>query len=175
MAGLGRGCDYFKSFPGILKIIEFIVLLIALGSVGYFFEKMGSNTSKTDNLKFFLFVIIVAWILVMAFWLNFVSGLYEKMSAINWPLVDAVVFAVWAVLLLISSALMADAVKYYEDSKFCALLEDANTKQQCEHLIVGTIFGFIAMVLFIVDSVIHFLIRNVRSTTTTTTTTITVG
>jgi hypothetical protein len=48
---------------------------------------MGSGTPKTDNLKFFLFVIIVAWILVMAFWLNFVSGLYEKMSAINWPLV----------------------------------------------------------------------------------------
>jgi hypothetical protein len=48
---------------------------------------MGSGTPRTDNLKFFLFVIIVAWILVMAFWLNFVSGLYEKMSAINWPLV----------------------------------------------------------------------------------------
>jgi hypothetical protein len=54
--------------------------------VAYFFEEMGSYTRKTDNLKFFLFVVIVAWILVMAFWLNFVSGLHEKMSAINWPL-----------------------------------------------------------------------------------------
>jgi hypothetical protein len=24
MAGLGKGWDYFKSFPGILKIIEFV-------------------------------------------------------------------------------------------------------------------------------------------------------
>jgi hypothetical protein len=24
MAGLRKGCDYFKSFPGILKIIEFV-------------------------------------------------------------------------------------------------------------------------------------------------------
>jgi hypothetical protein len=24
MAGLGKGCDYFKSLPGILKIIEFV-------------------------------------------------------------------------------------------------------------------------------------------------------
>ena len=175
MAGLGKGCDYFKSLPGILKIIEFIVLLIALGSVGYFFEEMGSATRKTDNLKFFLFVVIVAWILVIAFWLNFVSGLHEKMSAINWPLTHGVVFIVWAVLLLIASALLADAVKYYEDSHFCELLDRVDTKQQCEHLIVGTTFGFIAMVLFIVDAIIHFMMRRVSSTSTTTTTTVTVG
>jgi hypothetical protein len=35
---------------------------------------------------------------------------------------------------------MADAVKYYEeDIKFCGLLERYNTKQRCEHLIVGTV------------------------------------
>jgi hypothetical protein len=27
MAGLGKGCDYFKSLPGLLKIIEFVSLL----------------------------------------------------------------------------------------------------------------------------------------------------
>ena len=49
------------------------------------------------------------------------------------------VFIVWAVLLLIASALLADAVKYYEDSHFCELLDRVDTKQQCEHLIVGTV------------------------------------
>ena len=58
--------------------------------MGYFFEEMRNAIPKEDYIRFFLFVIIVAWILVMAFWLNFVSGLYEKMSAINWSLVVSI-------------------------------------------------------------------------------------
>ena len=48
-------------------------------------------------------------------------------------------FIIWAVLLLISSALLADAVKYYEDHKTCNFFEFFRTKRQCEHLIVGTV------------------------------------
>ena len=49
------------------------------------------------------------------------------------------VFIIWAVLLLIASALLADAMVYYDDTRFCEVLDEIDAKEQCEHVIVGTV------------------------------------
>ena len=60
------------------------VLLIAIGSVGYFLDKLDEDYGKKGNMKFFLFAVVTAWLLVIAFFLTFVSGLHEKLASVNW-------------------------------------------------------------------------------------------
>ena len=49
------------------------------------------------------------------------------------------VFAIWAVLLLIASSLLAVAAKDYEDIGLCSILDAHNKDQRCEHVIVGAV------------------------------------
>ena len=61
-----------------------------MGCVGYFLDKLPTiigGLEKKGNLEFFLAVVIIGWLMVMALFALFVSGLHEKISAINWPLV----------------------------------------------------------------------------------------
>lgn len=173
MAQTGKGLDYLKSIPSILKIIEFVILLIAIGTVGYFLDKFPDiyfdYYGKKGNLQFFMFVVVVSWLIVMALFVLFITGLHEKLTAINWTLVVVIISAVCAVLLLISSSLVADAARSYDKKKFpalisiCKAMDNGNTDAQCGQLIGGAVCGFIAMVLFAVDTAIHVRMFLTRS------------
>ncbi|XP_028392800.1 uncharacterized protein LOC114517316 [Dendronephthya gigantea] len=165
MGQIEKGLNYLKSIPFILKIIEFIVLLIAFALAGHFMNEAVTNFfatfGKKGNIEFFLFATIVGWLIAIVLPILFFIGIQEKVSAIPWTLVVAILSAVWAVLLIIASSLLAAAAKHYEDKEgirgksVCELLDDANEDSQCGQLIGGTILGFIATVLYAVDTIIH--------------------
>ena len=60
--------------------------MIAIGTVGYFLDQSSDDYKKKGNLQFFMFVVVVGWLLVMALFVFFIVGLQEKISAVNWPL-----------------------------------------------------------------------------------------
>ena len=171
MGEIGKGLEYVKSIPFVLKISEIVVLLIAFSLPGHFlneiYDEFLAYYEKKGNIDFFLFVTIVGWLIAIAFLIFFVIGIHEMISALPWTLVVAIVLAVWTILLLISSALLAAAAKHYDDdiktygffvstnTSGCKLLDNANHDAQCWQLIAGAIFGFIATVLHAVDAVIH--------------------
>lgn len=150
------GFQYLKSPAGILKILEFIVLLIAIGAVGYFLKELTGDYKKKEYIEFFLAVAVVAGSLAIFFFVMFISGLIKKLKAIKWPLTVTILFSIVAIVLLVASSLLAHTVKYYDDNSFCKLLEIVDEKAQCKFLTVGTVCGFIAAALLIADAIVHF-------------------
>ncbi|CAB4014053.1 pre-mRNA-splicing factor CWC25 homolog, partial [Paramuricea clavata] len=152
MGQIGKGLDYVKSIPCILKIVEIVVLLIAFALVGHFLNEIPngyfSYFGKKGNLEFFLFATIVGWMISIAFLVIFVIGIHEKISALPWPLVVAIVSAVWTILLLIASALLAAAAKDYDDDiqlisgataiNACKILDNSKADSQCGQIVGGT-------------------------------------
>ena len=169
MGEIGKGLEYVKSIPFVLKISEIIVLLIAFSLAGHFLNEIHDSFfayyGKKGNIDFFLFATIVGWLIAIAFLIFFAIGIHEMISALPWTLVAAIVSAVWTILLLISSALLAAAAKHYDDDikifgvsiniSVCESLDHGNHDAQCWQLIAGAIVGFIATVLHAVDAVIH--------------------
>jgi hypothetical protein len=72
------------------------VLLIALGTLGTFLDKGSQDVlfktnsfdywGKKGRLDFGMFVIVVSWLIVILMVALFVTGLHEKVTVINWPL-----------------------------------------------------------------------------------------
>ncbi len=48
-------------------------------------------------------------------------------------------FVLMGILLLVASAMLAEAYKTYKDDKLCDIWETFNSKAQCKHLIVGVV------------------------------------
>ena len=69
-----------------------VVLVISIGIVGYFLDKTDAviesilSNKKKGNLQFFIAVVVVACIVVVALFSLFITGLHEKVTQINWPL-----------------------------------------------------------------------------------------
>ncbi|KAJ7365071.1 hypothetical protein OS493_007715 [Desmophyllum pertusum] len=135
--------SYIKSIPGILKIVEFFTLMLA-------FSLAGSIRFGTwGEMSFFLFVTITSWLLVIAVFVLFALNLISKINLnIDWNIPVLVFAAVVALLLLISSALLADHAR-----KFSYWYSSISDK-----LSAAAAFGFISMFVFIGDAVVHFLI-----------------
>ena len=51
----------------------------------------------------------------------------------------AIISAVWAVILLVSSALVADTASHYEDKKYCDTFDKLDINPQCRQLIGGAV------------------------------------
>ncbi|XP_028392849.1 uncharacterized protein LOC114517353 [Dendronephthya gigantea] len=170
-----KGLDYVKSIPFVLKITEFVVLLIAFSLAGHFLNTMDSNFfvlyGKKGSIDFFLFVTIVGWLISIVFPILFIFGIQEKFLLENhWTLIVAVVSGVWALLLLTASAVLAMTAKKYDDEdeevrrsgyffftvhSACKLLNKNNSNATCGHLIGGAVFGIIAALLFAGDTIVH--------------------
>ena len=67
-----------------------VVLLVGIGTVGYFLNKAPDGfftlAGKKGYLQFFLAVVVIGWILVVTLFCFFISGLHDRIPAINWPL-----------------------------------------------------------------------------------------
>ena len=168
MAGINEGLQYLKSVPGVLKILEIIFLLVCIAPVGYFLQKASDNHlgdfDRKDNLKFLVGAAATAAVIALLLFLIFLSGLHKKIDALNWARTAAGIFLILAILLLVASSLVADTVRYYksypgfgiQDVNLCQIFEESKREYRCGQLTAGAVFGFIVMVAFIVDSVIHF-------------------
>ncbi|XP_028392019.1 plasmolipin-like [Dendronephthya gigantea] len=164
MGKISKGLAYIQSIPFYLKIAAFIVLLIALGTLGTFLDKIVFGTyGKKERLEFSMFVIVVSWLLVILMAVLFVSGLHEKISVINWPLTAAINMAIWALLLFISACLIADTARQYDKSvtggiSLCDFLDNVDHDAKCGHLIAASIMCFIATIIFGVDAFLNIKI-----------------
>lgn len=144
---IGLSMAYIMSIPGILKIVEFFTLMIAfsLGADISYFGTWG-------RMSFFLFVTITSWIIVIAVFVLFALNIISRINLnIDWNIPVFIFAIVVAVLLLISSSLIADNA---EDLKVLSGLS------WLDKLRAAAAFGFISMFVFIGDAVVHFLKYN---------------
>lgn len=141
---------YIKSIRGILKIVEFILLLLAFAiAVG-----IRRDMEKKGRMEFFLIVTILSWLFVIAWFVLFTFNLHKKINpTINWTITLLIFAAAVALFLLISSALLADDVK-----KFRGYSTSFMAASTLVSLRAAVAFGFIAMFVFIGDFVVEFLI-----------------
>lgn len=150
---------YVVSIPGVLKIVEFILLLLAFSIAA------DISFAYRGRMNFFLFVTITSWLLVIAWFVLFTFNLQTKINlSINWNITLLIFAAVVAFLLLISSALLADDVRKFGDfsaNSIPDLDQDQalarNWNRNLDSLRAGVAFGFIAMFVFIGDAVVEFL------------------
>ncbi|CAH3161268.1 unnamed protein product [Porites lobata] len=134
--------------PGIIKTAEFLLLMIAFSLAADF-----KGSSSWGRMDFFLFATITSWLLVIARLVSccciaFDAILIFKLAidfTICGDLLVMIFDAVVAVFLLISSSLIADDARRWNDihggyrpSGFSA-------------------FGFFSMVAFIIEAVFHFM------------------
>lgn len=149
---------YVVSIPGVLKIVEFILLLLAFSIAA------DISFAYRGRMSFFLFVTITSWLLVIAWFVLFTFNLQTKINlSINWNITLLIFAAVVAFLLLISSALLADGVRKFESvplgdvsaNSIPDLVQDR--KRNLDLLRAAVAFGFIAMFVFIGDAVVEFL------------------
>ncbi|XP_028392090.1 uncharacterized protein LOC114516735 isoform X2 [Dendronephthya gigantea] len=135
MARIPKGLDYVRSVPFFLKIGAFIMLLIALITLGIFLDEANIDVKlqrqrygtinsfdgwgEKRRLDIGMSVIVVSLLQVILLVVLFATGLHEKISIINWPLTVAISMVIWGLLLFASGCFIADtAWKYDEKTTF---------------------------------------------------------
>lgn len=156
--GVSANTDYLKSFPGILKIIQFVLLLGALGCMAQILKDSNEIDGK---FAFFLAAMVVGVIVVIllfilhilkysAFTVTFLVE--KKIGKSKWNAILLVLHLLVAVLCVVSSALLvktaSDWIKYgLNDFRW-------------DHLVAALVFGFVSFALFMVDVVLA--VKNMR-------------
>lgn len=136
---------YIISIPGILKIVEFFTLMLAF-ALAADVDYLGT----WGRMNFFLFVTITSWLLVIAVFVLFAFNIISKINlSIDWNIPVFVFALVAAILLLLSSALLADYVAGFSGSVI-------------DKVRAAAAFGFISMFVFIADAVVCFLRKTGR-------------
>ncbi|XP_022778432.1 uncharacterized protein LOC111319989 [Stylophora pistillata] len=141
---------YIKSIRGILKIVEFILLLLAFAiAVG-----IRKDMEKKGGMEFFLIVTILSWLFVIAWFVLFTFNLHKRINLKekHWNITLLIFAAAVAFFLLISSAFLGDDVKKFRG--YSTSFMGASTLVS---LRAAVAFGFIAMFVFIGDVVVEFL------------------
>lgn len=144
---IGLTMEYITSIPGILKIVEFFLLMIAFALAADF--KGGWTWGRMD---FFLFVTVTSWLVVIAVFILFAFNVISKINvSIDWNVPVMAFAACVAVLLLISSSLIADNARRWND------VYGGYRGTGLDKLSAAAAFGFFSMVAFICDAAYHFL------------------
>ncbi|XP_028392813.1 uncharacterized protein LOC114517324 [Dendronephthya gigantea] len=156
-----------KTAPIVAANTQIGVLLIGTGFVGYFFKELrdynSGNSILTDDdaydrgaygrFEFYLFSTCIGVIISVLSILGAATGIVGKMGA---GLAMAAVHALWALQLLVSTALMAKVLATYEENVFqCETWEALKLDLNCKHLIGGVVCGFIGAVIFMVNTVVY--------------------
>ncbi|XP_077071052.1 CKLF-like MARVEL transmembrane domain-containing protein 7 [Siphateles boraxobius] len=124
----GRFCNipYARSFQGLLKIGQVVVLLIAFLCV---------HCERLSNSAFRYFEVVTAWFLVVFFFffLMYLFRLQSKITCINWTLTEFLHYAVGGILVFIASIVVAV------------------NNHGISSLIAGSVFGFMATFLIAIS------------------------
>lgn len=143
MVNLDTG--YATSCFGILKIIEFICLLIGWACLvdatkgrGW----RGHRYRRSSRENFFLGVNIAAWVFVIIWFCLYFFMLCGHFSFNNKMLIFAIIHLIWFLLLLISGALLTDDV--------------VTNCGGCEVYEVAAAFGLISALIFLIDAIYHW-------------------
>ncbi|NP_001079891.1 uncharacterized protein LOC379581 [Xenopus laevis] len=118
---------YARSYSGTLKGAEMLSLLIGFLCVRF------SNWTDYSAYNYFEVVTICFMILIFIFYVINVFRIYRMLTCISWPLTELLHYAICTFLLFIAS--IVAAVKSHSIAG----------------LIVGSVFGFIATLLCVMD------------------------
>lgn len=143
--------NYVKSVFGILKILEFICLVIAWACL---IDYNGGVRGLHSRNSFFLGVNIAAWVFVIVWFIGYLFMICNQIKLSNQMLIYGFVHLAWFVLLLISGALVAD---------FASRLYCKAWWHNCELYECAAAFGLISSFLFLIDGILHIKQRNVIS------------
>lgn len=144
----GTNFGLIKSPVGLMMIINIILLLIAWVIMVVWRGDVGSlvyENFETEITSFFLFSTITPWILMIILLVVLLLGVHTKIYMINWPLTLLINCCIWAVILIISSSLLADK----SDKYACVVWK-------CDTLRASAAFGFISAVGFLLEGFLHF-------------------
>ncbi|XP_028392855.1 uncharacterized protein LOC114517359 [Dendronephthya gigantea] len=149
-----------------------VVLLVGTGLVGNLLKEF-RDLSETDNaydrgafgrFEFYLFSSCLGVIISILSLVGAATGIVGNKGG---ALAMASVHALWALQLLVSSALNAKVVAEFEGEEergfgretksTCEHWEESKSDLNCNHLIGGVVCGFIGAVIFIVNTVVYLL------------------
>lgn len=158
--------NYIKSIVGILKPIEFLMLLLAWALCASFrsgFPSLHASIPSSFSYRsaavgFFLFVTVTLWLLVIIVYILNVLSLMARVNIPQKALIVVGVHGIWALLLLISTAVIAaDAVRLSGISNWCTILNASeSSKTTCGTYDGAVAFGVFSCLAFIIDTVVHF-------------------
>ncbi|KAM4705919.1 CKLF-like MARVEL transmembrane domain-containing protein 7 [Rhinophrynus dorsalis] len=123
---------YSRSYSGLLKICQMLTLLIAFLCVRF------SIWTDYSAYNYFEVVTICFMILIFIFYVINVFRIYRMLTCVSWPLTELLHYGIGTFLLLIAS--IVAAVKSYGISA----------------LIAGSVFGFMATLLCVLDIWLSF-------------------
>ncbi|XP_069770501.1 CKLF-like MARVEL transmembrane domain-containing protein 7 [Narcine bancroftii] len=116
--------NYAKSFSGILKIVQAIVVFIT------FLCLRCSEWTHYPTFRYFEVVTIWFFIVVLIFYIIYITRLHLKITCLHWPLTELLHYVVATILLLIASIVGATWAVGYAG------------------LAAGVFFGFVSTILY---------------------------
>lgn len=140
---------YPKSAPGILKILEFLTLVVAFACLADCCRGLESwwSGKYSDYYKLFIGSTVSAWLLVIIIFLLYFFCVVSRLNA-PWTVLVLVFNLVFGILIFVASALMA----VYADD----ISGSAKGSKHFDLVIVAVVFGFISAVLLLIDAFVHF-------------------
>ncbi|CAB4001362.1 ---NA--- [Paramuricea clavata] len=161
----------YRKFSIVLKILEFISLTAATVVVIHGLKDIMHSQHKVKEIsesgedpndlgeyarfKLFLFATGGGLLIVVAMIPILLTKVHEKGAGKH---IVLTVHAIWALILLVSVALLTKTVDTLDTSRKDLRYESAcDILHSCGYLIAGVICGFFATLLFIVDCVMYFL------------------
>jgi len=154
MVSLNTG--YVKSVQGILKILEIITICVAYSCLADFDRDIVVIGGKYEGrYDFFMAVFVIGWAVVLFVFFVFLLTLEGKLTTEkNWNIMLLVFSALFALLFIISSSLMADFLDDLYDARWHKV---SWLKRRTEVLTVSVFFGFVSAALLLVDTVLVFM------------------
>ncbi|XP_028392850.1 uncharacterized protein LOC114517354 [Dendronephthya gigantea] len=162
----------------VLKIAEIVFLLAGTGVVGYFIKEYYDDTKKLkygydrrdigglERYEFYLYTTVIGIIFAIISFVALILGRLEKKN--SGILAMVAVHALWALQLVVATALLAKILTTFEEVKtiiglrvveksLCDSLDESEKDYQCSHLIGGVVCGFFAFILFCIDTVVYII------------------
>ncbi|XP_065674903.1 CKLF-like MARVEL transmembrane domain-containing protein 8 isoform X2 [Hydra vulgaris] len=136
---------FLRSLPGILMAVNIVLLFIAWVIMAGWKDNNIYFYSLSGHVSYFLFATITPWLVLCILFIVFIFKIHTKIP-IDWPLTLCLNCAIWIILLLISSIIIAnDARKYNTYSGFGS-----------DALGAASAFGFLACVGLVIQAFFHF-------------------
>eukprot|EP00794_Sanderia_malayensis_P019036 gene19036-20949_t len=138
--------EYLQTIFGVFKIIEIISCLIAFSTTASY--RLSVSHTYQGRCQFFIFVLVVCWVFSgFVFLLNLIGYLQAHNTKEN-QIKMVIAHGILSFVLIIAASLL-------ENIPLCDY--DWYRGELCRTYKVSVVFGFTAMVLFILDTAAHYI------------------
>ncbi|XP_048577003.1 uncharacterized protein LOC5518011 [Nematostella vectensis] len=145
--------DYLLSIPAVLKILEFLFLITAMGCMITYDNHWVSYPAE---LVFFHVVVVLDWIIVLAFFVMMLFTLERRLPGYDWNLCIVFTSFIMGVFLIAAAGLMGHEAVKHQNLEWKDVFS-TEIKFTLDHLVAAVILAFIAVLLFIIDIIVHLV------------------